>query len=148
MGRHVGTSDQAFRRSNEILIEMGNRYRHAEAFCLMTYISDDGQIVETLWNSRDGVTPFVIMSKDGKIELTHTAWKTDKCVPDFKPNPGDRMFVDLTMEKSTEEAKRRIEMIESDPSYEKFVDPDNKPTVESLAESIFEDGIRPDVVTA
>ena len=38
----------------------GHRFGHAEAFMLMTYkeVDGDGQLL--VWNSRDGVTPFVI----------------------------------------------------------------------------------------
>jgi len=41
-------------------------YRHAGAFCLMTYRADDGTEEEQVWNSRDGVTPFVITLRSGK----------------------------------------------------------------------------------
>lgn len=33
-------------------------YRHAEAFCLMTYLCKGCGHREVIWNSRDGVTPF------------------------------------------------------------------------------------------
>lgn len=38
----------------------GHRFGHAEAFMLMTYREVDGDSALLVWNSRDGVTPFVI----------------------------------------------------------------------------------------
>lgn len=38
----------------------GHRFGHAEAFMLMTYREVDGDSTLLVWNSRDGVTPFVI----------------------------------------------------------------------------------------
>lgn len=76
-------------------------YQHAEAFCLMKYTSDDGTEEEIIWNSRDGVTPFVITLRSGKTAM-HRDWGADQCVPDYKPLPGSRMFVDLTEERARE----------------------------------------------
>jgi hypothetical protein len=71
------------------------RYTHGEAFCLMTYRSDDGTEEEIIWNSRDGVTPFVITLRSGK-EARHIDWQRDRRVPDHTPPAGTRIFVDLT----------------------------------------------------
>jgi hypothetical protein len=79
-------------------------YRHAEAYCLMTYVADDGSEQETVWNSRDGVTPFVITLRSGKT-ATHVNWHADRRVPDHVPEPGSRMFVDLTPERARETAE-------------------------------------------
>lgn len=38
----------------------GHRFGHAEAFMLMTYREVEGDSTLLVWNSRDGVTPFVI----------------------------------------------------------------------------------------
>lgn len=38
----------------------GHRFGHAEAFMLMTYREVGGEGAILVWNSRDGVTPFVI----------------------------------------------------------------------------------------
>lgn len=71
-------------------------YAHPEAFCLMKYASADGRIVEWIWNSRDGVTPFMIRSADGATELQHVDWQLDRCLPLYQPAPGERVFVDST----------------------------------------------------
>ena len=73
-------------------------YNHKEAFCLMKYRSRDGLLEEILWNSRDGVTPFCIMSRDGKTEMQHVEWSNDVCAPTHQPKVGDRIFVDVTRE--------------------------------------------------
>ncbi len=68
----------------------------------MRYESDDHTIVEYLWNSRDGVTPFCIPSKDGSVTLQHTNWRNDERRPSHKPQKGDRVFVDLTLKRLKE----------------------------------------------
>lgn len=78
---------------------------HAEAFCLMTYEADDGSEREVIWNSRDGVTPFVITLRSGKT-ARHVDWHADRRVVDHRPAPGSRMFVDLTPERALERARR------------------------------------------
>jgi hypothetical protein len=61
---------------------------------LMKYASKDGKSVEFVWNSRDGVTPFCLRSKDG-VEMTHVDWNQDQYLPNYKPAPGERYFIDL-----------------------------------------------------
>jgi hypothetical protein len=90
------------------------RYEHAEAFCLMTYQANDGTEQEVIWNSRDGVTPFVIRLRNGK-EASHVTWKDDRCDPDHKPQPGDRIFVDLTPERAREVASTAVDRWLADP---------------------------------
>ena len=86
---------------------MAETYQHAEAFCLMVY--ENGEERETLWNSRDGVTPFVILSRTSGNELVHKHWKLDRFMPYFKPPVGSRIFVDLTKEKHLEYQRSIVE---------------------------------------
>jgi hypothetical protein len=96
------------RNANERNDDMkGAKYQHAEAFCLMQY--SDGKEVEILWNSRDGVTPFGIRSRDGKREMRHVNWQFDRPAPGHVPKVGDRVFVDLTIEKAREYRRRFTE---------------------------------------
>lgn len=84
-------------------------YRHAEAYMLMIYRADDGTEEETVWNSRDGVTPFVITLRSGKT-AAHVDWHRDvRTGPGFVPAPGSRMFVDVTAETAREAAVRNAE---------------------------------------
>lgn len=79
-------------------MKRAGQYNHKEAYCLMKYASKDGQIVEWLWNSRDGVTPFIIRAADGVTELRHTDFHLDRYLPGYQPLPGERIFVDSTAE--------------------------------------------------
>jgi hypothetical protein len=91
------------------------RYRHGEAFCRMKYASKDGRIVEWIWNSRDGVTPFTVPPRDfagpGTFDdmLSHVEWHLDQVRPDYKPQPGERIFVDLTPEVARARVVARVE---------------------------------------
>jgi hypothetical protein len=83
-------------------------YKHSEAFCVMTYRSDDGTESEQLWNSRDGVTPFVISLRSGK-QATHVDWQADIRMPeDWKPPFDMRYFADLTPERAVIIAKANV----------------------------------------
>ena|ERR1041385_231833 len=77
------------------MLETKTQYRHREAFCLMQYRDRVTGEIELLWNSRDGVTPFIIDSRQGN-EAEHINWRQDRCVPDFVPKPGMRIFVDAS----------------------------------------------------
>jgi hypothetical protein len=73
-------------------------YVHGEAFCLMTYTAvDSSGDSEVIWNSRDGVTPYIVALRDGR-EARHTGRVVR--VPGHRPAPGSRVFVDLTPERA------------------------------------------------
>lgn len=91
-------------------------YKHGEAFMLMKYRSEDGTETETLWNSRDGVTPFMISSKNGKM-MQHIDWQNDQRAVGFKPPSGMRVFVDATRELVTPELNKYVDQIWDDPTY-------------------------------
>jgi hypothetical protein len=114
-----------------------NDHKHIEAFCLMKYRSDDGTEEEIIWNSRDGVTPFVITLRSGK-SATHVDWQSDVYAPDYVPKSGDRIFIDLTMEKALEYAERNLKAWKLDEG-------EWAPTVEELARSYMRDGEAPDI---
>lgn len=83
-------------------------HQHVEAFALMFYQSKDGQVHEWLWNSRDGVTPFGITSRDESAELFHEYWNRDIYCPKYRPAIGMRVFVDLTPEIAREGAVKYV----------------------------------------
>lgn len=89
---------------------MSEKYNHAEAFCLMQYECQTCRTIETLWNSRDGVTPFIIGCKECDGEMQHTAFGTDQCVPDFFPESGRRVFIDFPDHFREVFKKRQIRM--------------------------------------
>lgn len=71
------------------------KYDHAEAFCTMQYECQTCKTIETLWNSRDGVTPFIIQCQQCDGEMNHGSFEFDECMPDYFPRKGMRVFVDL-----------------------------------------------------
>lgn len=77
------------------------RFDHPEAFCLMWYQDQVTGERERLWNSRDGVTPFVITSPAGN-ESRHVDWHCDMRIIDHMPKIDDRVFVNLTLERARE----------------------------------------------
>jgi hypothetical protein len=90
-------------------------YKHGEAFCHMRYRADDGSEELSVWNSRDGVTPFVISLPSGK-GATHVDWNQDRCDPTHVPEVGDWIFVDLTPERAREAAGRNAQRFWDDPT--------------------------------
>lgn len=65
-----------------------------DAFMLMRYEGPGGRR-EWIWNSRDGITPFSVLSVDD-VELHHGNWHLDRYEPFYVPAIGSRVFVDLT----------------------------------------------------
>ncbi len=85
----------------------GQQYVHKEAFCLMKYQTEDGSETEWIWNSRDGVTPFVVMSRSGR-KMRHVEWARDRQIPEYLPLPGMRIFADLTPERARMIAEKTV----------------------------------------
>lgn len=76
-------------------------HNHSEAYCLMIYRSDDLTQEEVIWNSRDGVTPFVITIGADELgiarQATHNLWSEDTtCTRVMADALGVRRFVDMT----------------------------------------------------
>lgn len=91
-GRHRPGPVVADAEVGPVLTEHG--HQHREAFCLMQYEADDGSECVTIWNSRDGVTPFVTTLPSGK-EARHVRWGEDIYAPDHQPTPGDLVWADM-----------------------------------------------------
>lgn len=115
-------------------------YKHREAFCLMRYRSDDGTEEEIIWNSRDGVTPFVITLRSGK-QATHVNWNADFCNPRYEPKPDERIFVDLTQERAIEYARKNLQRWEAE-----GMDMLGAPTAIQLAASYMDQSGAPDII--
>lgn len=108
----------------------GQPLRHAESYALMLYANGRGDAVETIWNSRDGVAPFMLLEDldeaedpeaaerdSSKLErLQHISWGGDAFAPFHVPNIGDRIFVDLTEDRARASAYRFVERWWSDSS--------------------------------
>ena len=91
-----------------------NKRVHREAFTLMWYVCQC-EHRECVWNSRDGVTPFIIGCPScGKPTLTHDSWNLDCYMPDHQPHRGQRYFRDGTPAEAREIMRRRIERLRED----------------------------------
>jgi len=73
-------------------------YGAKEGFALMKYASRDGSVVEWIWNSWTGTTPFGVRSRDGSVDLFHVDWRLDRRLPFYEPHDGERVFVQATEE--------------------------------------------------
>jgi len=79
---------------------MEKKYNHVEAYCLMTYSCCKCGFTEILWNSRDGVTPFMIGCPKCNGLMKHISFKDDERNETYIPEKGQRIFVDLTEERN------------------------------------------------
>lgn len=125
---------------------MESKYNHPEAFCLMQYQDKTTGEVELVWNSRDGVTPFVIFSRAGN-ESQHVNWRGDIRRPDHVPEIGDRIFVDLTLERCREFHREMVKARWEGGKYpmkDRFASKEE--AVENLSESMFDNGKQPDII--
>jgi len=105
-------------------------YNHAEAFKILMYASEKGgpdPLVERIWNSRDGVTPFIVtphpdlQERFGPVEMRHVHWNEDRFEP-YWPHVGlkvgDRIFVDMSRERAREVAEGQLKRIlEMEPDF-------------------------------
>lgn len=107
----------------------------------MKYQTDDCSEYEIIWNSRDGVTPFTIALRSGKF-ATHVDWNQDRCVPDYIPQVGERIFVDLTPERAEEIARNNLETWSSNPDFKDY---GPLPTLEELLKAYMRPGA-PDLI--
>lgn len=83
---------------------------HGEAFCHMRYANDDRTVVRSIWNSRDGVTPFGCTDPDNTgVELRHVDWGADRYDPLHVPAVGDLVWIDLHPERAAQLAARQVD---------------------------------------
>lgn len=68
-------------------------WKCGDAYKLYKYQSNVTGLVEWIWNSRDGVTPFGLIGKDG-TEAQHVDWHEDLYCPNYVPAVGTRIFAD------------------------------------------------------
>ena len=73
---------------------MQTEHLHKEAFHLMWYECEKCKCRERLWNSRDGVTPFMLNCTICSGLMQHIAWRSDEYAPNFMPAKGQRVFID------------------------------------------------------
>jgi hypothetical protein len=90
-----------------------SQYQHAEAFCHMQYIGTGraGRIFLSIWNSRDGVTPFITFCQEYGIELQHVNFQQDRRDPDYKPMKGDLIWTSYTMEEAQQAGRKHYQSL-------------------------------------
>ncbi len=94
--------------------EPKSKYNHAEAFNLMSYKCEKCGTLEVLWNSRDGVTPFIIGCRCGG-SMQHIDWHKDIRIEDYIPRKGQRIFIDIPESLKKPIALKRIDIFKSTP---------------------------------
>lgn len=134
-------------------------YRHAEAFCIMDYVEtqtvvdENGHVEikvpdnpkrETLWNCRDGVTPFTLMSVDGEARLQHCG--RDRRDPTHVPPVGSRVFMDMSLERARKFAAEVVEHLAEKARADGVVDSPGMDVLASLTADMWRGGESPDVV--
>lgn len=124
---------------------IGEKFKHAEAFCIMQYRCEKCGFEEKIWNSRDGVTPFIIGCPScGSPSHKHINFERDAFSPNHSMilNKGDRFFIDMTIERSREYAvvrvDRQIEVGFLKQSQRNFA-------IKQITDSYFGDGCNPDI---
>lgn len=113
------------------------KYNHKEAFCLMQYKCQSCGHYEIIWNSRDGVTPFMLSCpscSDGNLE--HIKWHEDSCLPNYKMNKHQRFFRDGTNKEAVAILKKRFNSAKGT-RYEKTEEEQIKIIKEILSEKKF-----------
>jgi hypothetical protein len=90
--------------------------KHGEAYCHMQYTGSDSTktCIVTIWNSRDGVTPFMLYLKEIGLDLQHTNWHRDVFDPKYKPRKGDLIWRDWKHEEMVEAYGKQFDRIRAD----------------------------------
>ena len=88
-------------------------FTHVEAFCLMKYRCEICATVETLYNARDGVTPYIIPCSVCEGMMQHIDWTEDKRDERYIPERGQRIFISMTQELAWIFARARLEKFEN-----------------------------------
>lgn len=103
-----------------------SKHIHKEAFALMQYACTGSRggfgrpatvgcgHRETIWNSRDGVTPFGCGCPSCGKTLYHVEWQRDTYAPDHKLHPGQNFWRDGTPDEAEAIMRRRIERMRAE----------------------------------
>ena len=120
---------------------MKPKHNHREAFALMTYADKEGN-EEVIWNSRDGVTPFITWLRNGN-EANHVRFDEDKYAPFHVPAVGDRVWVSMDWEYAKSLAQKRVERTKVHPFDERTP---IEQIIAEIAEHLFRNGTAPRLV--
>ena len=112
------------------------KYQHEEAFCLMRYHCGGCAYEEVFWNSRDGVTPFVVRCPECGRDMQHVNWQSDERRLDHIPEKGQGVFIDLPDSLRPVMARQRIRSF--DGTEHELVGEEREEMVQSLVEGFHE----------
>ncbi len=75
------------------MVDFKLTYNHVEAYHHMQYACKEGHMT-WIWNSRDGVTPFMVqcLRPDCEEISQHVRWNEDREEPTYQLQPGDWYF--------------------------------------------------------
>ena len=129
--------------------------KHGEGFNLMQYHCKQCGRMETLWNSRDGVTPFGLNCRVCGGKSYHENWSRDVHDPDFGKQlklgmfPTMRVFVDMKREKLQGYIVERLiraegSQYEPPPRGSK----EREDLIERIIEGEWHNGTAPDIISA
>lgn len=124
--------------------------QHKEAFALMLYRNEKTGREEWIWNSRDGVTPFIVPDAEDGGEMRHVDWFRDVAAPFYVPPVGSRIFVNLTETRARALAAQWLEHVDG-PDFREHEYFKGRPDEEILAEKVrdmmdFGGGGSPDIL--
>lgn len=122
---------------------------HREAYALMLYRSESTGREEWLWNSRDGVTPFIISDAEDGSKMRHADFWRDVCAPFYVPPIGSRIFVDLTETRARAIAVRWYDHVKDDDSFKSHPYYEGKSRewcVDDYVKQIFKNEGEPDIL--
>lgn len=92
-------------------MEAARKHIHNEALKLMTYRCEGCGHQETIWNSRDGVTPFGCNCPSCTGIMRHINWQRDVYAPNHVLRNGQGFWDDGTPDEAEAIMRKRIEMM-------------------------------------
>lgn len=127
------------------------KYEYKTAFCIMLYQCELCGKKEELWNSRDGVTPFIINCVSCGGSAQHINWGKDECIFDYNSPSHTRVFVNLTLKKAIEYSKKRVESAKSFEEGKFYFDVEDYKNIErfiNIVIDMYKGGTAPDIISS
>jgi hypothetical protein len=129
------------------VVEKATGPNHKEAFCQMIYRCGKCHFLEVLYNSRDGVTPFMIGCRNCGDAAQHVHWELDNPIRNYEPPVGSRIFIDMTKEKAEKLARERMEQFKDNRDFPSPPEGtvEYQEQIDSLIENFYHGGEAPDI---
>src|SRR5690606_2697498 len=120
-GERYAIKDHIFRATYEPVDDEARRllrepswrpeYVHGEAYCLLRFVCTNPECgkAEVIWNARDGIAPAVVECRYCGRAARHEPSAVDQRIPDREPRVGERVFIDLTVDRARWWVKKQFE---------------------------------------